>query len=56
MVLLVCPRCYWHIGGAAQESIGEGAEAKQVLQRADELRVLWKGCDGFEIRPFRGDQ
>jgi len=40
MALLGCPRCYRHIGGAAQKSIGEAAEAKQVLGRADELRSL----------------
>jgi hypothetical protein len=27
MVLLVSIRCYWHIGGATQESVNEAAEA-----------------------------
>jgi len=56
MALLVCTRCYWHIGGAAQESIDEAAEAKQVLQRVGELRILWRACGGFEVRPFGWDQ
>jgi hypothetical protein len=28
------------IGGAAQESIDEAAEAKPILQRTDDLRAL----------------
>jgi hypothetical protein len=56
MALLVCTRSYRRVSGAAQESIREIAEAKQVLQRADELKVLWRVCVGFEIGPFRRDQ
>jgi hypothetical protein len=56
MTLLVCTRCYSDIGGAAQESINEAAQAKQVLQRADELRVMWGAGGGIEVRPFGGDQ
>ena len=56
ITLLVCSRCYSRIGGAAQESIDEAAEAKQVLQRTDDLRALWRVCDSFEVRPFRADQ
>jgi hypothetical protein len=44
------------MGSAAQESIDEAAEAKQVLQRPDDLRALWRACDSFEVRPFRRDQ
>ena len=39
-----------------QESIDQAAEAQQILQGADELRVLRRAGVGFEIRPFRGDQ
>jgi hypothetical protein len=56
MALLVRPRCYWHSGGAAQENIDEAAEAKPIIQRAGELRVLWRTCGGIEVRPFRWDQ
>jgi hypothetical protein len=36
MILLACPRYYWQVGSAAQESIDEVAKAKQVIWRADE--------------------
>jgi hypothetical protein len=56
MALLACPRCYRHVGGAAQESVNEAAEAEQVLQRADELKAGRRACGGREVRPLGGDQ
>jgi len=32
MILLGCPRCYRHIGGAAQEGIGETAKTQQIIE------------------------
>jgi hypothetical protein len=53
MTLLACFRCYWY-GGAVQESVGEIAEAQEVLERGDELRHFG-GVDGFlKIGPIRG--
>jgi hypothetical protein len=52
MALLVSTRCYRHIGGAAQESIDEVAEVPPIIQRADQLTILWRGCAGLEVRPF----
>jgi hypothetical protein len=56
MALLVSTRCYRHTGGAAQESIDEVAEVPPIIQRADQLTILWRGCAGLEVRPFGGDQ
>jgi putative NADH-flavin reductase len=56
MALLVCTRCYWHIGSAAQERIDEIAKTQQVIQRTDERRILWCGGSGLEVRPIGGDQ
>jgi hypothetical protein len=56
MALLACPRYYWHVGCAVQESIDEAAKVQQVLQRADELSVLWHAGSGLEVRPIGGDQ
>jgi hypothetical protein len=42
MALLVCTRCYWHIGSAAQECIDETAKTQQFIQRTDERRILWR--------------
>jgi hypothetical protein len=56
MALLACPRCYRHVGGAAQESVNEAAEAEQVLQRADELKAGRRACGGREVRPLGGNQ
>ena len=56
ITLLVCSRCYPRIDGAAQEGIDEAAEAKQVLQRTDDLRALCRVCDSFEVCPCRRDQ
>jgi hypothetical protein len=42
MALLFCPRCYWHIGGAAQKSIDEAAKTEQVIERADQRRSQWR--------------
>jgi hypothetical protein len=54
MALLVCTRCYWHIGDTPKESIHEVADAEQILDRPDELRGLrTAGCD---VRPFCWDQ
>jgi hypothetical protein len=39
-----------------QERVNEAAEAEQILQRADELKVLRRTGDGFEIRPFGRDE
>jgi len=40
MALLVCTRCYWHIGSAAQECIDETTKTQQVIQRTDQWRIL----------------
>jgi hypothetical protein len=56
MALLVCTRCYWCIGSAAQESIDETAKTHQIIQRTDERRILWRGGTGLEVRPVGGDQ
>jgi hypothetical protein len=32
MILLLCHRCYWHIGRAAQERIDKSAETLEVIQ------------------------
>jgi hypothetical protein len=40
MILLGCPRCYRHIGGAAQEGIDEAAQTQQVIEGADEFSSL----------------
>jgi len=55
MALLACPRCYWHIGNTAQESIDEAAEMLKVFDRADEQRTLWAGSR-LEVGPLGGDQ
>jgi hypothetical protein len=55
MALLVCNRCYRHIGGAAQESVNEATEAAYILQRADELKVRWRACCGVKVGPFGGN-
>jgi len=56
MTLLVWTRCYRHIGGAAQESVNEAAEAQQVFQGAGALRVLRRAGGSYKIRPFGGNQ
>jgi hypothetical protein len=56
MILLLCLQCYWRIGSAAQERIDEAAKTQQVIQRADELRTLWRAGSSFEVRPIGGDQ
>ena len=56
MALLVCTRCYWHIGSAAQECIDEIAKTQQVIQRADERRILRRARSSLEVRPIGGDQ
>jgi hypothetical protein len=56
MALLVCTRSYRQIGAAAQESVNEAAETKQIFQRADELGARWRACRGYEVRPFGGNQ
>jgi hypothetical protein len=56
MILLVCHRCYWHIGRAAQERIDKAAKTLQVIQRADEWRTPRCRGIGLEIRPLGGNQ
>jgi hypothetical protein len=56
MVLLVRTRCYWYIGSAAQECIDETAKTQQVIQRADERRILRRARSSLEVRPIGGDQ
>jgi len=56
MALLVCPRYYWRLGGAAQESIDEVAKTPQVIQRANEHRSLWRAGRNLEICPIGGNQ
>jgi hypothetical protein len=56
MALLACPRYYWQLGGAAQESIDEAAKTQQVIQRADEHRSLWRAGGSLEICPVGGDE
>ena len=56
MALLACPRSYWQVSGAAQESIGKAAKTQEVIQGADEWRIL--RCAGriLEVGPVGGDQ
>jgi hypothetical protein len=54
MALLVCTRCYWHVGGTPKEGIHKVAGPEQIFKRPDELRTL-RSATG-EVRPFRGDQ
>jgi len=49
-------RYYWHIGGAAQESVGETSGAEQVVQRGDGRGLRWRAGDGVEVSPVGGDQ
>jgi hypothetical protein len=56
MALLDCPRYYWRLGGAAQESIDEVAKTPQVIQRANEHRSLWRAGRNLEICPIGGNQ
>jgi hypothetical protein len=56
MALLVCTRCYWYIGSAVQECIDETAKTQQVIQRADERRILRRARSSLEVRPIGGDQ
>jgi hypothetical protein len=56
MALLVCTRCYWHIGSAVQECIDETAKTQQVIQRTDERRSLWSKGSGLEVCPIGRDQ
>ena len=56
MALLACPRSYWQVGGPAQESIGQAAKAQEVIQRADQLRILRRAGRTVEIGPLGGDQ
>ena len=56
MALLACPRYYWQVGGAAQESIDKAAKTQQVIQRADERRILWCAGGSLEVGPIGGDQ
>src|SRR5947208_17043622 len=55
MALLACPRSYRPVGGSAQESIGNTAQAEDVTQRADKRRVL--RCDRriVKVGPGGGD-
>jgi hypothetical protein len=55
MTLLLWTRCYWQIGGVAQESIDQAAETEQVFLRAGEGKVLRRVGGGVEVRPFRRD-
>ena len=56
MALLACPRSYWQVGGAAQQSIGKIAQTQKVVERADKLSSRWRTGSCFEVRPFGGDQ
>jgi hypothetical protein len=56
MALLACHRSYWQAGGAAQESIGEGAKTKEVIERADKLRTLWRAGRSLAVGPVDGNQ
>jgi hypothetical protein len=56
MALLVCTRCYRYIGSAVQECIDETAKTLQVIQRADERRILRRARSSLEVRPIGGDQ
>jgi hypothetical protein len=54
MALLVCTRCYWHVGGTPKEGIHKVAGPEQIFKRPDELRSL--RSTGGEVRPLRRDQ
>src|SRR3982750_1723612 len=56
MALLACPRSYWQVVGPAQESIGQAAKTQEVIQRADQLRILRTAGRTVEIGPLGGDQ
>ena len=56
MTLLLWTRCYWQIGGAAQESIGQAAKTQEVIQRADQRRGLRKAGRSLEVGPVGGNQ
>jgi hypothetical protein len=55
MSLLVCPRSYREVGGAAQESIDEAAKTQQVIERADERNRLWC-AGGLVVSPVGWDE
>jgi hypothetical protein len=56
MALLGCPRCYRPSGSVLQERIDKPTKAQQVIQRADELRILWLAGGRLEVRPIGGNQ
>jgi hypothetical protein len=56
MSLLVCPRSYRQVGGAAQKSIDEAAKTQQVIERADERKRLWCAGGGLVVGPVGGDE
>jgi hypothetical protein len=56
MALLVCPRYFPGIDGAAEESIDEAAEVKQIVRCANKLRTMGRDRVGLEVRPFGGNQ
>ena len=55
MALLACPRSYWQVGRAAQESIGQPAKTQEVIQRADQLRRFRYARGLAEVGPVGGD-
>jgi hypothetical protein len=57
MALLVFNGFRLGCGGSAEESIGQKAEAKQVLQRADQLTIqVRRRSIGMEVRPAGWEQ
>ena len=56
MALLVFRRYHGRTGNAAEESIDETAELKQVVQRAGQFRTRWSGCGRIKIGPCGRDQ
>jgi hypothetical protein len=55
MALLVLRRYQRRISHAAQESIDELTETKQILARADPFAIRWIGRS-VKVRPIGGDQ
>jgi hypothetical protein len=56
MVLLTCPRSYWQVSGATQESIDKTAKTQEVIQGGYKVRILPGAGWMHEVGPIRGDQ
>jgi len=56
MALLACPRYYWQVSGATQESIDKTAKTQEVIQRGHKLRIFRCAGRMFEVGPIRREQ